>query len=185
MRALALPGAAVISGPCFQDARGFFSETYRKRDFAALGVDVDFVQENWSMSEVAGTIRGLHFQAPPHAQAKLLQVLRGAIFDALVDLRRGSPTFGQWCGITLRSGAAECLYVPEGFAHGFCTLENDTLIAYKVSAYYDQASEGGVIWNDPDLRIEWPIAAEAARLSEKDRRLPRLADLTSPFGYAA
>ena len=126
-------------------------------------------------------MRGLHFQRPPHAQAKLVRVLKGAIFDVAIDLRRGSPTFGRWCGATLTAEEGNQLFVPRGFAHAFCTLEPDTEVAYKVDDYYAPECDAGLIWNDPDIGIDWPVAAEEAVLSEKDARLPRLGRLRKSF----
>lgn len=180
---LALPEVLLVSGPIFSDDRGHFSETFRRNDFAALGIDCDFVQENMSRSASRGTVRGLHFQAPPHAQAKLVQVVRGAIFDVAVDIRKGSPRFGQWCGATLTADKNEHFFVPRGFAHGFCCLEGNTVVAYKVDNYYDRPTEGGIIWNDADLAIKWPIGPGEGLLSEKDTKLPRFADFVSPFVF--
>lgn len=163
------------------DERGYFVETYNARAFAEFGITAVFVQDNQSLSATPGTIRGLHFQVPPHAQAKLVRVLRGSILDIAVDLRRGSPTFGQWCGATLTADRGEQLYIPKGFAHGFCTLEPHTEVAYKVDDYYAPECETGLLWNDPNLGIEWPVASHAAVLSPKDRMLPRLDTFVSPF----
>lgn len=168
----------------FQDERGWFAETFSARGFAALGIDVPFVQDNHSLSRPAGTVRGLHFQAPPHAQAKLVRCVRGRIMDVAVDVRMGSPTYGQWVAAELSAENGDQLYVPVGFAHGFMTLEPDTEIVYKVSDFYDASSEGGVRWDDPDLAIAWPLAAKDALLSPKDRDMPSLADLVSPFRFA-
>lgn len=181
--ALTLPEVLLVRGPTFFDERGHFSETFRKSDFAVLGIGCDFVQENMSRSGSRGTVRGLHFQAPPHAQAKLVQVVSGAIFDVAVDIRKGSPRFGQWCGAKLTAEENEQFFVPRGFAHGFCCLEDNTVVAYKVDNYYDRASEGGMIWDDPDLAIQWPITTGEGLLSEKDMRLPRFADFVSPFAF--
>lgn len=182
-QAQSLPEVLLVRGPTFFDERGHFSETFRESDFAALGIGCDFVQENMSRSASRGTVRGLHFQAPPHAQAKLVQVVSGAIFDVAVDIRKGSPRFGQWCGAKLTAEENEHFFVPRGFAHGFCCLEDNTVVAYKVDNYYDRASEGGMIWDDPDLAIQWPIATGEGLLSEKDMRLPRFADFVSPFEF--
>jgi len=181
--ALTLPEVLLVSGPTFSDGRGHFSETFRANDFAALGIGCDFVQENMSRSASRGTVRGLHFQASPHAQAKLVQVMSGAIFDVAVDIRKGSPRFGQWCGATLTADKNEHFFVPRGFAHGFCCLEDDTVVAYKVDNYYDRASEGGIIWDDPDIAITWPIGTGEGLLSDKDTKLPRFADFVSPFEF--
>lgn len=177
---LAIPEIILIESQRFGDARGYFTETYRAADFAALGVGDTFVQDNQAGSAKAGTVRGLHFQKPPHAQAKLIRVLKGAIFDVAVDIRRGSRTYGRWIGATLTAGGAQ-LYVPHGFAHGYCTLESDTEVAYKCDAYYNAGSEGGLLFSDPLIGIEWPLAVEAATVSDKDRKLPSLRDFVSPF----
>ena len=181
--ALTLPEVLLVSGPKYPDERGYFSETFRKNDFSALGIGCDFVQENASKSTRRGTIRALHFQAPPHAQAKLVRALSGAIFDVAVDIRKGSPRFGRWCGATLTAEGGEQLYVPRGFAHGFCCLADNAIVAYKVDNYYDRSSEGGIIWNDSDIAIDWPIGASEAMLSEKDKKLPRLSGFVSPFKF--
>lgn len=162
------------------DHRGFFSETYSRRKYSELGIDVEFVQDNHSLSREVGTIRGLHFQAPPHAQAKLVRCGRGAIFDVAVDIRRGSPTYGQWEGYELSAENGEQLYIPVGFAHGFVTLEPDSEIVYKCSDYYAPETEGAVLWNDPDIGIDWPTEAEPI-LSEKDAVAPLISELESPF----
>jgi len=162
------------------DHRGFFAETYSRRKYSELGIDVEFVQDNHSLSREVGTFRGLHFQAPPHAQAKLVRCGRGAIFDVAVDIRRGSPTFGEWKGYELKAENGEQLYVPVGFAHGFVTLEPDSEIVYKCSDYYAPEAEGAVLWNDPDIGIDWPTDADPI-LSEKDAAAPLLSDLESPF----
>lgn len=158
-------------------------ETFSRKDFEQLGIECDFVQDNQSLSARRGTVRGLHFQRPPHPQAKLVRVIRGAAFDVAVDLRRGSPTFKRWCGTTLTAEKGNQLFVPRGFAHAFCTLESDTEVAYKVDDYYAPEYDAGLIWNDPELGIDWPIAAQEAILSEKDVKLPPLADFESPFNY--
>lgn len=162
------------------DHRGFFAETYSQREYSELGVDVKFVQDNHSLSKELGTLRGLHFQAPPHPQAKLVRCGRGAIFDVAVDIRRGSPTYGQWEGYELTAENGEQLYVPVGFAHGFLTLEPDSEIVYKCSDYYAPETEGSVLWNDPDIGIEWPTGPDPI-LSTKDAVAPLLSDLESPF----
>lgn len=178
---LDLPGPLLISTRRFGDDRGFFIETYSARDFAALGIDEPFVQDNHSLSAAVGTIRGMHFQLPPHAQAKLVRVLRGAILDIAVDLRRSSPGFGRHVAVELSAANGLQLYIPAGFAHGFCTLEPDTEVAYKVSAPYVPALDRGVAWDDPDLALPWPFEAANVTLSDKDRRAPRLRDLPPCF----
>jgi dTDP-4-dehydrorhamnose 3,5-epimerase len=178
---LPIPGVLLISARRATDVRGYFTETYRAREFAQLGIRAEFVQDNEAMSVATGTLRGLHFQAPPYAQSKLVRVLSGAIFDVAVDLRRGSPTFGRCAGVRLDAQGGQQLYVPTGFAHGYCTLEPHTVVAYKCDAYYDAASEGGVLFSDPAIGIDWPLSPERLTLSDKDRVLPGLADLESPF----
>ncbi|GAC1553189.1 MAG: dTDP-4-dehydrorhamnose 3,5-epimerase [Beijerinckiaceae bacterium] len=165
----------------FQDSRGHFLETFRRSDFVGMGIGCDFVQDNQSLSVQTGTIRGLHFQLPPHAQAKLVRVLRGAVYDVGVDLRRDSPSFGKWCGARLTADGGEQLFVPRGFAHAFCTLEPGTVVAYKVDAYYAPQSDAGLIWNDPEIGIGWPVSADAILISDKDGRLPSLRSFVSPF----
>ena len=162
------------------DHRGFFAETYSRRKYSELGIDVEFVQDNHSLSREVGTLRGLHFQAPPHAQAKLVRCGRGALFDVAVDIRRGSPTYGQWKAYELTAENGEQLSVPVGFAHGFVTLEPDSEIVYKCSDYYAPETEGAVLWNDPDIGIEWPTDADPI-LSDKDAVAPLLSELESPF----
>jgi dTDP-4-dehydrorhamnose 3,5-epimerase len=163
------------------DARGFFSETFRQDAFDAAAGPSMFVQDNHACSGEAGVIRGLHFQRPPRAQGKLVRVVRGAIFDVAVDIRLGSPTFGQHVAVVLSAENWRHLWVPIGFAHGYCTLEPNTEVIYKVTAYYSPADEGGLAFDDPALAIDWPVAAEQAQLSDRDRRHPKLAEL-QPFG---
>lgn len=176
-------GVTLIKAPRFGDARGWFSETYSERRAESAGVDVRFVQDNQSFSAAAGTVRGLHFQRPPHAQAKLVRCVRGSIMDYAVDIRRGSPTYGKWVGAKLTAEGGEQLYVPAGFAHGFATLEADVEVAYKVSDFYAPDCDGGIVWNDPTIGIDWPLPAEGAVLSDKDKILPTLAEFDSPFQY--
>ena len=165
------------------DARGFFSEVYSRRAFAAAGIDIEFVQDNYSRSVERGVIRGLHFQVPPFAQHKLIWVPRGAVFGVAVDLRWGSPTYGRVVTRTITAESWSQFFVPAGFAHGYCTLEPGTDVAYKVSAYYSPEHDRGLLWSDPALAIAWPIAPSAAILSERDRRQPTLAEL--PHYFAA
>jgi dTDP-4-dehydrorhamnose 3,5-epimerase len=176
-----LTGPLLIEVRRFGDARGVFAETFSARDFAALGVAEAFVQDNWSRSDAVGTVRGLHFQRPPHAQAKLVRVLRGAILDVAVDLRRSSATYAQHVAVELEEGDGRMLYVPAGFAHGFCTLRPGTEIAYKVSDVYAPDCDGGVAWDDPEIGVEWPLDPRDAVLSAKDAALPRLAQLPAIF----
>ena len=164
------------------DERGFFSETFNGRALAEAGIDAAFVQDNQSLSRAKGVIRGLHFQIPPEAQGKLVRVTRGSIFDVAVDIRKGSPTFGRHVSAILSAENWSQLWVPTGFAHGFCTLEPDTEMLYKVTNYYAPECDRGLAWDDPDLGIAWPIAPGTAILSDKDRRHPRLKDLRYPFG---
>lgn len=157
------------------DGRGFFSETYNKRALAEAGVSLDFVQDNHSLSAQKGTVRGLHFQVPPFAQDKLVRVVRGAVLDVAVDLRAASPSFGQNVCIELSAGQWNQLLVPAGFAHGFCTLEPDTEVIYKVTNFYSPRHDRGIIWNDADLAVVWPVEEGEALLSERDAKLPRFA----------
>jgi dTDP-4-dehydrorhamnose 3,5-epimerase len=165
------------------DERGWFSETYSRRNAAQLGIGGEFVQDNHSLSRPAGTVRGLHFQTPPHAQAKLVRCVRGRIMDYAVDIRQGSPTYGRHVAAELTAENGWQLYVPIGFAHGFVTLEPDCEITYKVSDYYAPAHDAGLRWNDPAIRIAWPLPPSGAVLSPKDVRLPLLAEFDSPFPY--
>ncbi|MBK8176760.1 MAG: dTDP-4-dehydrorhamnose 3,5-epimerase [Rhodospirillales bacterium] len=167
-----------------RDSRGSFCEVYSKRTLREFGIDVDFVQDNQSSSLEAGTVRGLHYQSPPFAQAKLVRVVRGRIHDVVVDVRRGSPTYGQWHKVELSADGGEQLFVPEGFLHGFITLEPDTYVIYKVSNYYSREHDGAVLWNDPDLAIDWGIAATSVHLSEKDASAQSFGAFCSPFVYA-
>lgn len=184
VEATAIPAVKRVQPRLFADARGCFSETYRSDTYAKAGIDAVFVQDNLSLSPTPGTVRGLHFQLPPHAQAKLVSVVSGRVLDVAVDLRRGSPTYAQHVAVELSAESGEQLYVPEGFAHGFCSLEADTRVAYKVSAFYAPDHEAGLRWDDPALGISWPVAAADALLSDKDLVLPSLADFESPFAYA-
>ena len=170
----------VITPPRYGDHRGYFGETYSHRRYLELGIDVDFVQDNHSLSHAVGTLRGLHYQSPPHAQGKLVRCGRGTIFDVAVDIRRGSPTFGQWEGYELSAENGHQLYVPAGFAHGFVTLEPDSEIVYKCTDYYAPESEGAVRWDS--CGIEWPLSGDPI-LSDKDAIAPALADFDSPFIY--
>jgi dTDP-4-dehydrorhamnose 3,5-epimerase len=178
---LAIAGVKLIKPRRIADSRGYFAETWNRRVFGEAGIDVDFTQDNASFSAKRSTVRGLHFQRPPKAQAKLVRVLRGSIFDVAVDIRRGSPTFGRHVAATLTASAGEQLYIPVGFSHGFCTLEADTEVAYKISGFYSPEHDTGIAWNDPDLGIEWPLGGLDPTLSDRDRKLPRLADAGSPF----
>jgi len=167
----------------FGDDRGWFMETYSAAMLAGAGIDLDFVQDNHSYSKPVGTIRGIHFQRPPHAQAKLVRCLRGRIMDYAVDLRRGSPTYGHHVAAELSGENGFQLYVPAGFGHAFVTLEPDVEVAYKVSDVYAPQCDGGIVWNDPTIAIDWPLPASGPVLSPKDTTLPNLADFDSPFVY--
>ena len=163
------------------DERGYFAETFRADVFAKHIGDYSFVQDNESRSAKVGTIRGLHFQCDPHAQGKLVRCTAGALFDVAVDIRRGSPTYGQWISETLTPDNGKQLWVPRGFAHGFCSLEPDTVICYKVTDYYNAECDRGVAWDDPSIAIAWPDIADPHTLSPKDRTQPILSDLPAYF----
>lgn len=180
---LELPGACLLNPRRFRDARGFFVESYNKETLDAHGIAFNFVQDNVSLSLKRGTIRGLHFQSPPSQQTKLVLVLRGAILDVLVDIRHGSPTYGRHVAVELTADNGLQALVPRGFAHGFCTLADDTLVQYKVDTHYDPARDLGLLWNDPELGIRWPVDAEAAILIDKDKQQPRLRDLPRYFAW--
>lgn len=177
----AIDAVKVIVPKTFDDHRGSFCETYTRERFAEHGIAHDFVQDNQSRSAAAGTVRGLHFQTPPMAQDKLIRVLAGRILDVAVDLRRSSPNYGRFVAEELSADNGKQLLVPIGFAHGFCTLEPDTVVLYKVTNSYSPAHDSGVAWNDPDLGIAWPIAADKAILSDKDARLPPFKSLPAWF----
>jgi dTDP-4-dehydrorhamnose 3,5-epimerase len=159
----------------FGDSRGWFSETYNRRIMSEIGISDEFVQENQSVSGSPGTVRGLHLQIEPHAQGKLVRVLRGRIFDVAVDLRRDSPSYRRYVGVELSASEGNQLWIPTGFAHGFCTLEPDTEVFYKVTAYYTPAAGRSILWSDPELNITWPVEPSAASLSDKDRTAQSLA----------
>lgn len=184
-RGFDIHGPALIVPKRHGDARGYFCETWNKDDWLGAGLpDLHWMQDNEARSEKAGTLRGLHFQAPPSAQAKLIRAVRGDIYDVAVDIRSGSPTYGQHVGATLSSDRGDQLLVPAGFAHGYQTLSEDVLVSYKCDAAYDPSSEGGVLWSDPDIGIEWPIT-DTPHLSPKDNVLQSLSALSSPFEYRA
>ena len=180
MRLLELSGLILITPRRFGDHRGFFAETYSQRIYAELGINENFVQDNHSLSAELGTVRGLHFQGPPHAQAKLVRCGRGAIFDVAVDIRKGSATYGKSVGYELSAENGAQLFIPAGFAHGFATLQPDSEIIYKCTDYYAPETEGALRWDDPAIGIDWPLHG-AAILSEKDAVAPVLANLDSPF----
>ena len=166
------------------DPRGFFSEIFREELLRQHGINVPFVQENHSLSVDRGVVRGLHFQIPPMGQAKLVRVAAGSILDVAVDIRWGSPSFGRHVAVVLSASEGNQISIPEGFAHGYCTLEPDTEVIYKVSAYYSAEHDRGLLWNDPALGIAWPVSEGDALLSDKDRRQPALATLPPHFRYA-
>ncbi|WP_181707955.1 dTDP-4-dehydrorhamnose 3,5-epimerase [Chthonobacter rhizosphaerae] len=179
----AVADVLILTPRRFGDDRGWFSEVYRDDVFREAAGDVTFVQDNQSLSRAAGTVRGLHFQRHPKAQGKLVRCVRGALLDVAVDIRVGSPTFGRHVAVELSADNGRQLWLPVGFAHGFCSLQPDTEILYKVTDTYSAADDGGILWDDPDLGIAWPVAPDAAVLSEKDRRLPRLSELPPLFPY--
>lgn len=167
----------------FNDDRGWFCETYNERTFAQLGLTDRYVQDNHSLSLQKGVIRGLHFQTPPRAQAKLVRCIRGAVFDVAVDVRADSPTFGRWVGTTLTAENGHQLYIPVGFAHGFLTLEDGCEVVYKVTDFYAPENDSGLAWNDPDIAVDWPKVGAQPLLSKKDLGLGPLAAFRSPFAY--
>jgi dTDP-4-dehydrorhamnose 3,5-epimerase len=183
IRALPIPEVKLITPTVFSDDRGRFSETFVDRALQAAGIERRFVQDNHSVSVPRGVVRGLHFQAPPRAQDKLVRVVRGSIFDVAVDLRVGSPTFGQHASAVLSASDWTQILVPRGFAHGFCTLEPDTEVLYKVTDYYAPECDRGLRWDDPALGIAWPVTADEALLSAKDRQHPGIAELPAYFRY--
>jgi len=178
-----LPGVVILTPRRFGDERGFFSESWNRRVMADLGLDIDFVQDNHSLSRDIGTVRGLHFQAPPHAQAKLVRCGRGRLFDVAVDIRKGSATFGQWVGVELSFENGRQLLIPEGFLHGFVTREPDTEIIYKCSDFYAPDADGAVRFDDPELGIDWGLEGITPKLSAKDEAAPLMRDFDSPFTW--
>lgn len=180
-----IPSVVLITPKRHGDARGYFMESFRADMFEAEVGPITFVQDNQSLSAEVGTVRGLHFQLNPRAQGKLVRCIAGAILDVAVDIRQGSPTFGQHVTAELSADNGCQLWVPVGFAHGFCTLEPDSIISYKVTDYYSPEHDRGLLWNDPDLGIDWPVDPQKAILSAKDQVQPRLADVVSNFAYAA
>ena len=177
----ALSGVVILTPARHGDARGFFSESWNRSRLAGAGIDVDFVQDNHSLSERPGTLRGLHFQVPPRAQAKLVRCSRGSLHDVVVDIRRGSPTYGHWLGVELSFENGRQLFVPEGFAHGFVTLEPMTEIIYKCSDYYAPEADGGIRWDS--CGVDWPFSGDPV-LSAKVAAAPALADFDSPFAWS-
>jgi dTDP-4-dehydrorhamnose 3,5-epimerase len=178
---LHFPEVKVLRPPVHRDGRGVFVEVYNRRDLEEVGITTKFVQDNVSFSTRAGTVRGLHFQIEPALAAKLVRVVRGAIFDVVVDLRVGSPTFGGHAHLEISDASGDQIFIPVGFAHGFCTLEPNTEVAYKVSEHWSSETDRGLRWNDPDLGIAWPVDVSDAVVSEKDRRHPALVDLPEHF----
>jgi dTDP-4-dehydrorhamnose 3,5-epimerase len=181
----ALSGVLLITPRRFGDPRGFFSESWNEARMAEHGLNFDFVQDNHSLSAQVGTVRGLHFQSPPHAQDKLVRCGRGALFDVAVDIRKGSPTYGQWVGYELSAENGRQLLVPKGFLHGFVTREPDTEICYKCTDYYAPECDGAVRFDDPAIGIDWGMGDTAALLSDKDAVAPMLSELNNPFTYEA
>jgi dTDP-4-dehydrorhamnose 3,5-epimerase len=181
IRKLQIPGPVVVVPRKFGDERGFLSEIYSDDAFGANVAQVRFVQENHSYSEHAGTIRGIHFQVPPHAQGKLVRVVRGAAFDVAIDLRAGSPTFGRCATVELSAANWNQMWIPAGFGHGLCTLEPHTEVVYKLTAPYHRESERGIAWNDPGLAIDWPLGQREPHLSDRDRQHPSLAEAAAYF----
>ncbi|MDY0075775.1 MAG: dTDP-4-dehydrorhamnose 3,5-epimerase [Bacteroidales bacterium] len=173
-----IPDLLIVKPTVFEDNRGYFFESYNKEQFLGKGIDQNFVQDNESKS-MKGVLRGLHFQAPPFAQGKLVRVMKGAVLDVAVDIRKNSPTYGQWASIELTESNKMMYWVPPGFAHGFVTLEDSTVFFYKCTNVYNKASEGSIRWNDPDLNIDWNIKNPI--LSEKDQTSPLFKDFISPF----
>lgn len=172
-----LPEVKLVLPQKFTDDRGYFVETYNQNALHGAGIDLQFVQDNHSLSLEVGTLRGLHFQRDPFAQDKLIRVTKGRIWDVAVDVRRSSPTYRHWIGVELSAENGLQLLIPIGFAHGFLTLELDTEVIYKVTAHYNAASDAGIAWDDPEIAIEWPLSANRPVLSAKDKTLPRLADV--------
>lgn len=180
---LAIPDVVLIRPRRFADPRGYFVETFNARSFGEHVAPVTFVQDNEALSGVVGTIRGLHFQRPPMAQGKLVRVLKGAVLDVAVDIRHGSPEFGRAVSARLDAAEGAQLWIPPGFAHGYCTLEPNTVVAYKVTAFYSPADDAGILWSDPALGIGWPLPPGGAVVSDKDRTLPTLAELPPVFHH--
>lgn len=178
-----IPDVKEVRAVRHHDPRGFLAEIFRESVLRENGITVAFVQENHSLSIDRGVIRGLHFQCPPAGQAKLVRVVAGSIFDVAVDIRNGSPTYGRHVSVILSAAQGNQLFIPEGFAHGFCTLEPDTEIVYKASRYYSRAHDCGLAWDDRDLAIAWPVRHDDALLSDKDRRQPGLTQLPPHFRY--
>jgi dTDP-4-dehydrorhamnose 3,5-epimerase len=179
-----IPGVIILTPRRYGDSRGVFSETWSRKVLAEHGLDYDFVQDNRSLSSSVNTVRGLHFQAPPHSQAKLVRCGRGCLFDVAVDIRRGSPTYGRWVGVELSVDNGKQLIIPAGFLHGFATRAPETEIVYKCTDYYAPSADGAVRFDCPDIGIDWGLTG-APILSDKDAAAPALADFNSPFSYGA
>ncbi|WP_296072141.1 dTDP-4-dehydrorhamnose 3,5-epimerase [uncultured Agrobacterium sp.] len=182
LEAFSISGLKKITPVRFNDDRGYFSEVFKKEWFCQNVAEVDFVQDNESLSAVAGTVRGLHFQSEPFAQAKLVRCVQGRLMDVAVDIRSGSPTFGKWTSVELSALNGEQLWIPQGFAHGFMTLEDNTIISYKVSANYNADHDRGIRWNDPAIGIRWPDTKTLV-MSRKDMLHPLLSELPEYFTY--
>ncbi|MCV6596806.1 MAG: dTDP-4-dehydrorhamnose 3,5-epimerase [Mangrovicoccus sp.] len=178
-----LPGVIEVIPPRFGDDRGFFSEVFNADKYAQIGIDVPFVQDNHSLSRDVGVVRGLHFQSPPHAQDKLVRVGAGRVLDVAVDIRVGSPHYGKWVAVELSAEAGNQLFIPAGFLHGFATLEPNSELLYKCSAFYSPECDGAVRFDDPDIGIDWGVDLSNVTLSDKDAKAPLLADFKSPFTY--
>jgi dTDP-4-dehydrorhamnose 3,5-epimerase len=181
VEALAIAGVKLLTPPRFSDPRGFFSETWNQARFAEAGIPGPFIQDNHAVSTEVGVLRGLHCQIGANAQGKLVRCVKGAIYDVAVDVREGSPTFGRYVGAEISAENWTQIWVPVGFLHAYCTLTAETEVIYKVTGAYDKQAERGVIWNDPDIAIAWPVSAGEVILSEKDKGLPRLRDLPALF----
>ncbi|MFA5955106.1 dTDP-4-dehydrorhamnose 3,5-epimerase [Hyphomicrobium sp.] len=178
---LDIPDVLLLATKRYPDTRGYFTELYNAKTLAEAGIDDKFVQDNLSLSAMSGTIRGLHFQVPPYAQSKLVRVSSGRILDVAVDIRPASSTYGRHVAVEISADNGLQIYIPDGFAHGFCTLEPDTVVVYKVSSYYAPGAEAGILWSDPQLKIDWPVTAKHAIISDKDAVLPLLNDLSLKF----
>lgn len=174
-----IPDVLIIETPVFGDNRGFFMESYNKQVFSKAGIEHDFIQDNHSYSAEAGTLRGLHYQLSPAAQTKLVRVLAGAIYDVAVDIRKNSPTYGEWVGVILSESNKRQLLIPRGFAHGFCTISPNTQVAYKVDSLYSKEYDRGILWSDPELGIHWPSLNVI--LSDKDQHQPKFKDADNDF----
>ena len=174
-----IEGVWIITPVVHEDARGFFLESFSAKEFEDRGLPSHFVQDNHSRSNQAGVLRGMHFQRPPFAQSKLIRIVAGSVFDVVVDLRKGSKTFGQWRGFSMSDADKRMIYIPKGLAHGYCTLAAGTEFLYKVDSFYSPQHDAGIRWNDPGVGIQWPIHNPV--LSEKDKKLPLLQDIESPF----